>query len=88
MNLKTLLQKKSGQAAIETILLFGLVVICWNLAIIGLQKVDIYQKMFGEPWKRLSNIIEYGIPSGAANQAVAPRHPTSKDRHQTPVEAY
>ena len=72
-----------GQALIEIVLLMGVVILVWTGAIQVLRRDEFFQKVFGEPWARLSSTIEFGVPgdrrvSGAKHPATLTRHSTRK----------
>jgi hypothetical protein len=83
---KSRFSKKSmaGQAVLESVLLMSVVIAVW----IGVAKVlrnqGTLQKVFGDPWGRLSSTIEFGIPI-SANQSLRQQHPTTRIRHSTRI---
>jgi hypothetical protein len=70
-----------GQALIETVLLMGVLTLCWMGAMGVLRQQEFFQKVFGAPWARLSSVIEYGVPGGKG--AVSKYHPATLNRHST-----
>jgi Flp pilus assembly pilin Flp len=69
-----------GQALIEYTLLLGLVLVAWMGTTKVLNETGFFQKLFGDPWTRISTTIEFGVPSGSRQDA-GPRHPASFERH-------
>lgn len=79
----TRVKNSRGQATIEMVMLFALVSGIWILVTTSLAKSGSYQAMFGDPWLRLKNTIEFGVPSDQAN--LAGKHPAHGDRHSIRV---
>lgn len=76
------LKNQKGQAVLETVMLFGVVAALWLALVNGLKNRDFFQQTFGEPWGRLRNTIEFGVPSNNARD-VGTKHPASFYRHAT-----
>ncbi len=74
--------KQKGQATLEVVLVFGVVATLWLAVLNILKSRDFLQTVFGEPWGRLRNTIEFGIPTGNFRDAAA-KHPTNFYRHST-----
>ena len=72
---------EKGQAFLEYIMLLSITLALWVGLTSVLKQRDFFGKVFGTPWIRLSNEIEFGIPSTAKN--VGAGHPSSWTRHST-----
>ncbi len=71
-----------GQAVLESVLLMTLIFAIW-LTVTGiLRKDNFFQTLFGTPWQRLTNVMEFGIPT-AERKTASPNHPTSYTRHSS-----
>ena len=77
MSLGKKLRSKRGQAMVETVMLLSIVMAVWLGLSKAIKERGIFQKLFGEPWTRISNVIEFGIPSSGARSAVGPMHPAA-----------
>lgn len=75
------IKNQKGQAILETVLLFSLVVGVWLAVSQGLARSGVFQNVFGEPWLRLKNTIEFGVPT--ANSNIGSQHPAHPKRHAT-----
>lgn len=65
----------------ESVMMMFVVVAIW-LAITGiLRQSQFFQNIFGAPWARLANTMEFGIP--ASDKSYTKSHPTSWERHST-----
>jgi hypothetical protein len=73
---------KKGQATFESVLLMAIILLVWIGLTSALKKANFYQTLFGTPWARLTNTMEFGIPT-AQRQSAAPLHPTAFIRHST-----
>jgi hypothetical protein len=76
------LRGQRGQATLEVVLVFGVVATLWLGVLNGLKSRDFFGKTFGEPWGRLKNTIEFGVPSVNTRDA-GTKHPTGFFRHAT-----
>ena len=76
-----ILKSKKGQGTLEMILVLTLVLLVWQVVNKTLVGRGVYQKIFGDPWVRLSNTAEFGVPSNKNN--VAGQHPAHASRHQS-----
>jgi len=76
------LKNEKGQAVLESAMMMMVILAVW-LAVSGaLRRSDFFQKLFGTPWGRLANTMEFGIPTNNKNQ-YSNLHPTSWTRHST-----
>ncbi len=60
---------KKGQGTLEVIMLMALVISVWAGVSKVLRDQGFFQKLFGDSWARLSNTIEYGVPSNDKKEA-------------------
>ena len=74
------LTNQKGQGVVEAVLLLALLVSISMLVTKELQDRKFAQKLFGEPWNRLSGMVECGVWSGCAK---ADKHPASERRRLT-----
>ena len=81
-NKKFGINKQSGQATLEWILLFSVVLVVWGAVSKGLQDPNFFQQIFGDPWTRLRTTIEFGVPAASYREAAA-KHPGGLQRHST-----
>jgi hypothetical protein len=71
-----------GQAMLESVMLMMVILAIW-LGITGLlRQSQFFQTIFGSPWTRLSNTMEFGIPTTERSK-YSKLHPTSWERHST-----
>jgi hypothetical protein len=71
-----------GQATLESAILLMVILAVW-LGVTGiLKQSQFFQAIFGSPWTRLSNTMEFGIPTTQKNK-YSSLHPTSWARHST-----
>jgi hypothetical protein len=76
------MKNSRGQAVLESVLLMTVIFAIW-LTVTGILRKDNYfQTIFGTPWERLTNVIEFGIPTADRKSASA-NHPTSFARHSS-----
>jgi len=75
-------KNEKGQAILEYIILMTVILSVW----MGISKVlkskEFFQTVFGTPWGRLSNTIEFGVPIADRTKA-GPMHPSSFSRHSS-----
>ena len=76
-----MIRNSKGQATIEMVILFALITSIW----MGVNKIlaasGAYQTVFGDPWVRLKNTIEFGVPSD--DPKIGSKHPAHFSRHST-----
>ncbi|MBK9293492.1 MAG: hypothetical protein IPM57_03470 [Oligoflexia bacterium] len=76
-----MIKSKKGQATVEMVILFALITSIW----LGVNKIlknsQVYQSIFGDPWVRLKNTIEFGVPTDSAQ--AGGKHPAHIVRHST-----
>jgi Flp pilus assembly pilin Flp len=80
---RTFTLNQKGQAFIEYTLLVSIAAVAWVGVAKVLQRAEFIQKTFGQPWGRLSNTIEFGVPTESRALAGV-GHPASLDRHSGP----
>ena len=76
--------KNAGQATIEVVILMALIVTVWSGVNKVLSKSGAFNAIFGEPWLRLKNVVEFGVPTENGQSGAA--HPASIERHSTRVK--
>lgn len=74
---------QKGQAMVEYMGLLVIVILAWVGISNGLKKTGFFQKVFGTPWERLTNTIEFGVPSADDRQKLLGNHPAARARHST-----
>lgn len=75
----TLLRNQKAQAILEMLLVLVMVLGIWTAVSKTLASRGTFDTVFGKPWVRLKNTVEYGIPSDAAN--LMQQHPAQPERH-------
>jgi hypothetical protein len=70
-----------GQGVLEMLLMLVVVMGIWMGVTKILANRGTFAAIFGTPWVRLKNTVEYGIPSDKNN--LMNQHPAHGDRHST-----
>lgn len=70
------IRDQRGQGVVEMVLLMAVVVSISLMVTQYLEKNKAAQKLFGDPWNRLSGMIECGVWSGCGDG----KHPSSVNR--------
>ncbi len=73
--------KQKGQATLEILLIGVIGLMIWSAMSTGLKKSGAFQTVFGDPWTRLINVVEFGVPSDKQNLGAI--HPANPNRHST-----
>jgi predicted permease len=73
---------QSGQALLEYVLLIAISATLWSITLRYFKTQETFKQLVGGAWERLSNTIEFGVPTNRRNVA-ASRHPVDWNRHST-----
>jgi hypothetical protein len=71
-----------GQTILEYLVLLLVIVVSWQVIMKTLKKNDFFGTVFGQPWVRLENTIEFGVPT-ADRKVAGQHHPAGWSRHST-----
>lgn len=83
--MKKLLRSQSGQSILEYLVVLSVIIVSWQAISGVLRKNDFFATVFGQPWARMENVIEFGVPSSDRKQA-SRSHPAFWARHSTKVK--
>lgn len=72
----------SGQGILEYLIVLVVILMTWQIIAKTLHNSGFFATVFGQPWARIENVIEFGVPADQRKTA-SPSHPTSWARHST-----
>jgi hypothetical protein len=82
MKTKKVIRSQSGQSILEYLIVLSVIIFSWQAISRGIKQSDFFGTVFGQPWARMENVIEFGVP--ASDRKNASRfHPTYWGRHST-----
>ena len=82
--MKRIRRSQSGQALMESLMLALFLVVVTQLTFKLLGKADLFQRVLGDPWVKMLNVIHYGVSVDDEKKARA-LHPVNIGRHQTQI---
>ncbi len=80
------LKNSKGQAILEMLVVFILILGAWTAVSTFLRKSGTFETVFGTPWARLSNVVEFGVPNDKSASTNGGIHPAYPDRHSTRIQ--
>lgn len=75
-------RSNSGQSILEYLIVLTVIIASWQVIAKTIKQTQFYDTVFGQPWVRMENVIEFGVPDSNRKNA-ARFHPTIWARHST-----